>query len=63
MNGIYQLTTNMGEGIINGLAGILPQQSSQPVVINVTLPDGKVLAEAIFDPLTGVARQRGVAFG
>lgn len=62
MSGIYQFTADMGEGIINGLAGILPQ-SSQPIVINVTLPDGKVLAEAIFDPLTGVARQRGVAFG
>lgn len=62
MTGQYQSTAKMGEGIVNGLAGILPQANGQPIIIQL-VADGKTLAQTIFDPLTGVARQKGVQFG
>lgn len=61
MTGQYQATARMGEGIVNGLAEIIPK--SGPVTIQVVLPNGKELAQVVFDPLTGIAKQRGVAFG
>lgn len=60
MTGQYQATARMGEGIVNGLASILPQTNNQPIVLQVVM-DSKTVAQTIYDPLQGVARQRGVA--
>ena len=63
MNNQNQAIARMGEGVVNGLAGILPQANGQPIIIQL-VADGKTLAQTIFDPLTGVARQgKGVQFG
>lgn len=54
----------VGEGVVNGIAGILQGASnSQPITINLQLPDGKTLAEVVFDPMKGIAKQKGVSFG
>lgn len=53
----------IGEGIVNGLAGIMPRVQGGPITINVVLQNGKELAEVVFDPLIGISKQRGVAFG
>lgn len=52
-------TVKMGEGIVNGLAGIIPQQSNQPIIIQL-VADGKTLAQTVYDPLNNIARQKGV---
>ncbi len=51
----------LGEGIVNGLAGIMPQHNSQPIIIQNIL-DGKMISQTIWDPLQSVAKQKGVAF-
>ena len=48
----------IGEGIVNGLAGIIPQQNSQPIIIQL-IADGKTLAQTVYDPLNNIARQKG----
>lgn len=60
--GQYQTTAKMGESVVNGIAAVMPQANSQPITIPVIL-DGKTLAQVLYDPLTGVAKQRGVSFG
>ncbi len=54
-------TVTMGEGIVNGLASIMPQQNNQPIIIQL-VADGKTLAQTVYDPLNNIARQKGVAF-
>lgn len=62
MTGQYQANAIMGENIVNGLAGVLGGQANGGTYnINVMLPDGTVLARAIFDPLKDVSKQKGVA--
>ena len=54
----------MMEGVVNGLASIIPQTNNGPIQIKVVLQSGKELAEVVFDPLTGIAKQKGVpSFG
>lgn len=60
MTGHNQIA-KMGEGIVNGLAGIMPT-NNQPAIIKIMLASGKELAEVVWDPLTGIAKQKGVAF-
>ena len=55
INGSYQV-----EGIVNGLSTVMGSQSSNST-INLVL-DGKTLATVLFDPLNGVAKQKGVSF-
>ncbi len=63
MTGQYQATAKMGEGIVNGLAGLMGGQANGGTyTINVLL-DGKTVAQTVFDPLRNVAKQRGVALG
>lgn len=49
------------EGLINGLSAI----GGQPInlVAQVVMPNGAVLAEAVFNDLRSVAKQRGVSVG
>lgn len=54
-------TLRAAEATVNGIAATGPL-STQTVIVPVYL-DGKQIAEATFDPLKQVARQRGVAFG
>ncbi len=62
MNGTYT-TAQMIEGGVNGLASLLSnQQSGGNYTINLVL-DGKTAASVLFDPLKGVAKQRGEALG
>lgn len=50
-------------GAVNGMtAAGSTATASQTVVIPVNL-NGKQIAEVVYDPLRGVAKQRGVAFG
>lgn len=54
---------NMVEDIVNGLAGVMGGGGSrQPIVVPVYL-DKREIAEAIFDPLNDVSRQRGEPLG
>ena len=56
----YQTAAKMGEGIVNGLAGIMPERmSGSPIVIKLVTPSGKVLAEEVYNPLQDIARQKG----
>ena len=50
----------MGEGIVNGLAGVM---GNQPDTIIQVVLDGKVLAQTLYNPLNGVIKQRGVVLG
>ena len=53
---------NMAEDIINGLVPLLGKgENNQTITVNLVV-DKKVLAQAIFDPLKEVSRQRGVSF-
>lgn len=54
-------TLRAAEATVNGIAATGPL-STQTVIVPVYL-NGKQIAEATFDPLKQVARQRGVAFG
>ena len=51
-------TARMGEGIVNGMAALMPQGGTYVIQ---TVLDGRVIAETIFDPLKSVSKQRGVA--
>ena len=52
----------MAEDIINGLIPLMNRgESAQSITVNLVV-DKKVLAQAIFDPLKEVSRQRGVSF-
>ena len=62
MTGQYQATAKMGEGIVNGLSGLMQQGNSQPIIFQTFL-NGKMIAQEMFDPLRNVAKQRGVALG
>lgn len=54
-------TLRAAEATVNGIAATGPL-STQTVIVPIYL-NGKQIAEATFDPLKQVARQRGVAFG
>ncbi len=54
--------TKIGEGIVNGLSNVLSSQTLPNAVIQVVL-DSKIIAQAIYDPLKEVSKQRGVALG
>jgi hypothetical protein len=58
-NSQINATAKMGEGIVNGMAALIPQGGVYN--INLMLPDGTSLANILFDPLKGVIKQRGVA--
>lgn len=53
---------NAAEATVNGMAANQTANMAQTIIIPVNL-NGKQIAEVIFDPLRGVAKQRGVAFG
>ena len=53
---------NAAAATINGMAATGAVNGVQTVIIPVNL-NGKQVAEIIFDPLKGVAKQRGVALG
>lgn len=53
---------NAAEATVNGMAANQTANTAQTIIIPVNL-NGKQIAEVIFDPLRGVAKQRGVAFG
>ena len=59
-----QNTGNLVNGLVSGLASVMngAAASAQPIVLQVCL-DSKVLAQTLFDPLRGVAVQRGVSYG
>lgn len=54
-------TANAVSGAVNGMAALMGAQGGGSYTINVVLPDGKALASVVFDPLKGIAKQRGVA--
>ena len=62
-----QLATNDNvfkaiEGAVNGFSTVSANSGTQNFIIQL-VTDGKTLAEVVFDPLKGVAKQRGVALG
>lgn len=50
-------------GILSGLAGMLPQAGGGTYIIKVVLSNDKELASVVFDPLQEIAKQRGVSLG
>jgi len=57
----------MSEGLVNGLAAVLGTQQGGAAApggtyeIDVMMPNGDVLASAVFDPLRSLTKQKGVA--
>ncbi len=61
-------TSQVGEGIVNGLSAVLAANAANNTSggtyhINVMLPNGEVLARAIFNPLLQESRRRGESLG
>lgn len=52
---------NAASGVVNGVAALMGAKVGGNYTINVVLPDGKALASVVFDPLKGIAKQRGVS--
>ncbi len=60
--------SQIGEGIVNGLSAVLRANAAKGTTggtynINVMLPNGEVLARAIFNPLQQESKRRGESLG
>lgn len=55
-------TARLGEGIVNGISGIMGGGFSGTILLQTVL-DGRVIAQSTFDPLRDISRQRGVGLG
>lgn len=57
------ITTSLVNGLMGGLSSVFANSlGGSPITLQVVL-DSKTIAQAIFDPLKDVSRQRGVALG
>ena len=52
---------NAAAATVNGMSAV-GTASAQTIIIPINL-NGKQIAEVVFDPLKGIAKQRGVALG